>query len=168
MPQNKQGAAFDRYTLIPRVLIFATRGDYILMIQGAPTKRLWANLYNGIGGHVESGESILDAAKREFLEETGLQLTNPSLAAVIAISNPITPGIGMFVFVGNVSQGDPSPSPEGTLHWVPLSSVQEYPLVEDLPILIPEVFSREDEQQVLFGHYQYSENGGLKVEFSNL
>ena len=73
MPRSDQGITGDRYTLIPRVLIFLTRGDSVLLIEGAATKRLWAGKYNGIGGHVEQGESALEAAKRELLEETGLQ-----------------------------------------------------------------------------------------------
>ena len=40
--------------LIPRVLIFLTRGESILLLKGATTKRLWADKYNGIGGHADA------------------------------------------------------------------------------------------------------------------
>jgi len=72
MPVTDQGLNQDRYMLIPRTLIFLTRGDKILLIKGAANKRLWANLYNGIGGHIEPGEDILSAARRELKEETNL------------------------------------------------------------------------------------------------
>jgi len=56
MPKSEQGVTFDRYAIIPRTLIFITRegpsGLEVLLIKGAPTKRLWANRYNGVGGHV--------------------------------------------------------------------------------------------------------------------
>ena len=72
MPQSDQGVTSDRYMIIPRVAIFLRRGDSYLLLKGAPTKRLWANQYNGLGGHVERGEDVLSAAKRELKEETEL------------------------------------------------------------------------------------------------
>ena len=72
MPKSDQGITKDRYMLIPRTAIFIRRADEYLLIKGAPTKRLWAGKYNGIGGHVERGENILFSAQRKWLEETGL------------------------------------------------------------------------------------------------
>ena len=69
MPQSDQGITKDRYTVVPRVAIFLRRGDAVLLLKGAPTKRLWANKYNGLGGHVERGEDAMSAARRELLEE---------------------------------------------------------------------------------------------------
>ena len=46
MPQSDQGITKDRYTVIPRTAIFLWRGDFVLLLKGAPTKRLWANKYN--------------------------------------------------------------------------------------------------------------------------
>jgi predicted NUDIX family phosphoesterase len=56
MPKSDQGVHTKRYQIIPRVLIFIFDGDRVLLIKGAPNKRLWANQYNGIGGHIERGE----------------------------------------------------------------------------------------------------------------
>ncbi|HKY53861.1 MAG TPA: DUF2281 domain-containing protein [Anaerolineales bacterium] len=44
MPQADQGITNDRYTVIPRTAIFLRRGDSYLLLKGAPTKRLWANM----------------------------------------------------------------------------------------------------------------------------
>ena len=66
MGVRAQGVSQDRYTVIPRVLIFPFASDgKVLLLKGAPHKRIWAGLWNGIGGHVEAGESIIQAAQRE-------------------------------------------------------------------------------------------------------
>jgi 8-oxo-dGTP diphosphatase len=67
MPSSEQGLSFDRYVCIPRTLIFITRGDKVLLLKGAANKRIWANKYNGVGGHVERGEDVLsDGSQRGF------------------------------------------------------------------------------------------------------
>jgi len=40
MPKSEQGISAGRYMIIPRTLIFITRGDSVLLIKGAPDKRL--------------------------------------------------------------------------------------------------------------------------------
>jgi len=62
MPVTDQGVNPDRYQLIPRTLIFLTRGESVLLLKGASHKRLWAERYNGVGGHVEQGEDILSTS----------------------------------------------------------------------------------------------------------
>ncbi len=42
----------------------------------------WKNMYCVPGGHVEIGETIEQAAKREALEETGLNLKNVSVFSI--------------------------------------------------------------------------------------
>ena len=57
MPKQDQGIDVSlkrqRFTVIPRTLVFITRGDHVLLLRGSAQKRIWANKYNGIGGHIE-------------------------------------------------------------------------------------------------------------------
>ena len=75
--------SMPRYHMIPRVLCFVTNGEDVLLIEGAPNKKLWAGQYNGLGGHVERGESPHAAARREIREEAGLDVTDLRLRGVI-------------------------------------------------------------------------------------
>ena len=165
MNENKQVILQNSYKLIARVLIFAISGESILLIKGSPTKKIWPSLYNGIGGHVEKGEDFLSAAHREFSEETGLDLINPQLKALITIDASDNSGIGMAVFTAQMSEGKLIASFEGELELVPLNKLNDFPLVEDLPILIPKVLELNKNSPPLFGHYSYT-NGELNIKFA--
>lgn len=166
MPVSDQGVFHERYKIIPRVLIFATRGEEILLLKGHRKKRLWANLYNGIGGHVEQGEDILTAARREFLEETGVNLINEYLCAIVTIDAGDKVGIGMYVFIGETATGKLTESREGKLEWHPIKKIASLPLVEDLPKLLPKILEVGSEDQPVYAQYTYNENDELEMQFS--
>lgn len=174
MPASDQGVTSDRYTLIPRTLIFLTRGDLILLLKGRPQKRIWANKYNGIGGHVERGEDILKAAQRELSEETGLTVNDLWLCGVITVDAGDNPGILIFVLRGELQDNNPLQesqlvaSHEGGLEWVPVSHVYDLPLVEDLPVLLPRVLEARRDRTLFFAQYAYNDNDQLMIKFHEM
>lgn len=165
MPAADQGPLTGRYTLVPRTLIFLTRGEQVLLIRGAVHKRLWANRYNGLGGHVERGEDILSAAARELNEEAGVSVPDLQLCGVITIDAGADAGIVIFVLRGDCSSGNPRPSKEGELEWVDRNQVNQLPLVEDLPTLLPKVLDHPKDSAPFSGHYSYNETGELIIKF---
>lgn len=168
MPANSQGVSSKRYALIPRTLIFLFRGEEILLIKGAPQKRIWANLYNGIGGHVEQGESILSAARRELFEESRIVPGTLWLCGVVTIDTGEQPGICLFIFRGEGASGIETtlqPSPEGDLEWIAISRVFDLPLVEDLPLLLPRVLQARQDEPPFYAQYTYDESNQLSVRF---
>jgi len=166
MPVSDQGLDPNRYTIIPRTLIFITRGDAVLLLRGDPDKEIWAERYNGVGGHIEAGEGALTAARRELKEETGLDGQNLRLVGTVTIDTGSEIGIGLFVFRGDYQGGNIQPSREGHLEWIPADKIEDYPLVEDLPTLIPRVLGMNKEDPPFSAHYSYNDEDRLVIQFT--
>jgi 8-oxo-dGTP diphosphatase len=165
MPASDQGVTHDRYSIIPRTLIFLTRGQKVLLLKGSPHKRLWANLYNGVGGHIERGEDLLSAARREIIEETGLNAAQLWLCGTVFVDARQPTGIGIFVLRGDCPTGEAVASSEGGLEWVPFSQIDRLPLVEDLYILLPRVLAWKPGEPPFSAQYSYDEHDRMVIRF---
>jgi len=165
MPVSDQGVGLDRYMFIPRTLIFIIRGDTILLLKGDKNKRLWAGRYNGIGGHVEQGEDILTAARRELIEETGLSSVALWLCGITTVDTKTNPGVCIFVLKGDYTHGAIIPSREGYLEWVRVSDLNHLPLVADLPVLLPRVLECKKGDPLFTARSAYNESGDLVLTF---
>ena len=166
MRLEDQGMDPARYAVIPRTLTFLLDGGDVLLLRGAPTKRLWAGRLNGVGGHVEPGEDVVASARREVLEETGLAAEDLALRAVVHVGGePPLPGILFFVFLGRAPSRRTRPSPEGALEWHPLAALPAGEMVADLPTLLPRVL-RAPAGEVLWGHYAPGPSGEIEYRFT--
>ena len=157
-----------RHTVIPRTLCFLRWGDEVLLLRGAATKRLWPGKLNGIGGHIEIGETPLAGAHREILEETGLVVLDLRLRGIVHVcSSADTQGIMIFIYVGRSPSREVRSSSEGDLIWLPVNELPRDALVEDLSELIPRVLEAKGDQFV-YGLYQPDEWGHITFSFSTV
>ena len=106
-------------------------GQYLLQDR---VKKDW-NGFTLPGGHVEPGESIVDAVVREMKEETGLTITDPKLCGVKHF--PIKEGrYIVFLFEATEYTGELCSSEEGQMHWVRTEELDRVNLVSDFMDLL--------------------------------
>ncbi len=87
------------------------------------------------GGHIEKGESIIDAVIREMKEETGLTIYEPKLCGIKQFPTESGRYI-VFLFRTDQFRGEICSSEEGEMQWVAKSELSEKNTVDDLEELI--------------------------------
>jgi 8-oxo-dGTP diphosphatase len=145
-----ENMAFDfRYTLC-----FLTRDDRVLMLhrRNPPNQGLW----NGVGGHLEVGETPTASVLREVREETGFILPGVSFRGILTWDGFETPPGGLYLFTAEAPPGEPLDCSEGSLAWQPRGWVFSSPeVVSNIHIFGPRVLGDAPPQR-----YHFSYNDG--------
>jgi len=121
------------------VLCLLTDGDKLLLQNRV--KRDWHG-YALPGGHVEPGESFVDAVIREMREETGLTVKEPKLAGVKQF--PIGNGRYLvLLFKAENYEGTLRSSEEGQMEWFCYDQLPSLDTVDNLDKLLNVINSPE-------------------------
>lgn len=114
------------------VLCLITDGDRMLLQNRV--KKDWRG-YTLPGGHVEPGESFVDAVKREMKEETGLEIRHPRLVGVKQF--PIREGrYVVLLFKAEEFSGEVISSEEGKMEWIGMEQLGSIDTVDDFDALL--------------------------------
>ena len=114
------------------VLCMIESGEKILLQNRI--KKDWRG-YALPGGHVEQGESFVDAVIREIREETGLTVVDPRLVGVKQF--PIDNGrYVVLLFKATEWTGNVISSEEGQMEWIEYSYLSKVKTVDDFDELL--------------------------------
>ena len=124
--------------------------------------------YVAPGGKMDSGESIYEAAIREFIEETGAEPVNPHLKGVYTMvikdekAKIVEDEWMLYTFIAYDLVGTPFETTiEGELEWHPIESLQTLPMAEgDRTNLLFAV----SKQGMQYGTFYYTEQFKLLKE----
>ncbi|MBO7451039.1 MAG: 8-oxo-dGTP diphosphatase [Clostridiales bacterium] len=131
------------------VLCLIQKGSRILLQNRI--KEDWKG-YTLPGGHVEPGESFVDAVIREMKEETGLDIIKPKLVGIKQFPTENGRYI-VLLFKAEEFTGTIRSSEEGEIEWVDEDSLSEINTVSDLRDLL-KVFNDPD-----LNEFQYIVDG---------
>lgn len=126
----------------------ADRARVLLVHRTARSSDEQLGMWNGLGGKLEPGESIVDGIRRELREEARIDASALSLRGTLN-----WPGFGshgedwfgcvflVTAFTCLEGSGEvPASNDEGTLHWVPLDELESLPMYEGDRAFLPYVF----------------------------
>ena len=150
----------ERYTVIPRTcnFVFNENGE-ILLLKFSEVKGGMAGFYDPPGGHIEEGEGILESARREIKEETGLEVENLKLKGVVHVTNFFGKNLCLFITMSMALHGKLVECEEGTLHWVDQEKLDEIKIFEDLKLILEKVL---DNGSAFVAKSRFNKNGKLE------
>ena len=112
------------------------REGRVLMAHRNPRRRWYPDCWDLVGGHIEPGESAVEAVIRECGEELGVRILDPR-PMPMAFTDP---GIEMHAFVVECWEGEPhnaAPDEHDQLKWFEPAELAQLKLAD--PASLPDV-----------------------------
>ncbi len=112
------------------------------------------------GGHVEPGESFVEAVIREVWEETGLHIAQPQLCGIKQFQTAKGARYVVLFYKTCLYSGSLRSSDEGEVFWIPRGDLSRYTLCSDFESMV-QVF--ESDQLSEFYYYKQDGQWHLKL-----
>jgi 8-oxo-dGTP diphosphatase len=144
-----------RYTLC-----FLTHNHHVLLLhrQKPPNQGLW----NGVGGHIEIGETPLQSCLRETYEETGIPIKDARFCGLLTWEGFEIPGGGLYLFAAPAPFLTTIECNEGPLVWFNQNWACTSPdVVSNLHIVLPFIFKNASP-----AHYHFIYNQQTIQDYS--
>ncbi len=116
----------ERFTAPVAVHLFLNRDDQVLLLRRFNTGYEDGN-YSVIAGHLDGGETVLEATCREAREEAGIDL-DPAATSVVQVMHRLSDDserIDYFLtasrWTGDIANGEPTKCDD--LRWFPVASL---------------------------------------------
>lgn len=155
----------DRHQVTLSTLCFIRNKEKLLLVEFSKEKGEMQGFYNAPGGHLEANEGIIECARKEILEETGLELEDIKFKGVVHISNFFGKNVMAFITLSETNQIEVIESSEGKLHWVNIDKIDELNAFEDIKIILNKINNME-EGEVFTAKSQFDGKEKLvKMEF---
>lgn len=140
-----------------RTLCIVQQPDRVLL--GLKKRGFGAHKWNGFGGKVEGGETLLAAALRELHEEATITADAAAQRAVLTFSfDNGLPALAVHVFVVEVFSGQPQETEEMLPRWFPIDQIPYQDMWADEPHWLPLVLTGK----YLRGHFVFSDEAHLR------
>ena len=126
----------------PLALALLVRDGRALLVHRSPSRRWYPDCWDLVGGHIEPGESPLEAVRRECFEELGVLVHDP-VPVPITITDPT---LDMHAFLVTRWDGEPSntaPEEHDDLRWFQPTELAALDLAdpESLPSILAAIAS---------------------------
>ncbi len=136
----------NSYKIAPLTMVFLVDGNRVLTLKRNKDKKIYPGKISGFGGKVEPGENIETSARREFLEEAGLEVEQMNFRGTFIriVDNGYINE--MYIFVARGFSGDPhAESNEGTIAWRTIDDFLSNPdTVDHIPLYLEQVIAGTD------------------------
>lgn len=118
----------ERFKVVPGVALIIERDDKMLLLKRSPAAT-HPGYYCNIGGHVDGGETIRQAAAREAYEEVGIIIKPDQLKFLQVVHRYHENGeVIVFFFKALSFEGEPinkEPEKHSEMIWVPINNLPE-------------------------------------------
>ncbi len=144
--------------------IFIRKDGKWLLMKRSPQKKFAPDVVHPFGGKIDLNENPFLGAKREILEETGLQVKNIKLEAVILEITPVKDRDEnwlIFHFSADYDSGELIESEEGLPVFLTDEEVKKEKLFPSVRVMIDNIINPSD--GTAFATVSYNEDGSVNT-----